>query len=272
MFVHFLFVFSLPVAEESTLRYDSIIISLSSLLNYHYSLCSNIDGAMDQPSASNTEFPTPLHPRHRLLRRNSETESTGRVSSKEDVLSASMNAAADLQHNLQAMSSGSHTESHEDMLRSSHLAGSEDELNLISKDHSLSNSDLTKYVHRMPDSNQQNGKDASIQIVAERSYTDSPIEFSQCPASNYSVKVVDINKAHRVGMQNSGLDDNEELMASGHSQDSTGSMKSFHATTKDSRAHTVVIPRGQKGFGIFLVEGEVGNIIIIYSVIYNYAL
>ena len=209
---------------------------------------------MDQPSANTTEFPTPLHPRHRLLRRNSETESTGRVPSKEDVLSSSMSAATDLQQNLQAMSSGSHTESHEDMLHSSHLTGSEDELNFISRDHSLSNSDLTKHVHRVSDNvNQQMGKDGSMHCIGGRSYTDSPIEFSQCAAPNYSVKVVDINKTSRAGV---GLDDNEEL---NYSQESTGSVRSFPATN-DPRARTVVIPRGRKGFGILLVEGEV-NII-----------
>ena len=213
---------------------------------------------MDQPSANTTEFPTPLHPRHRLLRRNSETESTGRVPSKEDVLSSSMSAATDLHQNLQAMSSGSHTESHEDMLQSSHLTGSEDELNFISKDHSLSNSDLTKNVHRSSDSvNQQKGKDGSMQCIGGRSYTDSPVEFSQCAGPNYSVKVVDINnKTRRAGTHNLGLDDNEELNCS---QESTGSVRLFPATN-DPRACTVVIPRGRKGFGILLVEGEVNNI------------
>ena len=220
------------------------------------SFCSNIDGTVDQPSGSTTEFPTPLHPRHRLLRRNSETESTGRVPSKEDVLSSSMSAATDLQQNLQAMSSGSHTESHEDMLQNSHLTGSEDELNFITRDHSLSNSDLTKHVHRVSDVNQEKGKDGSIHYIGGRSYTDSPIEFSQCAAPNYSVKVVDINKTRRAGMHGVGLDDNEEL---DYSQESTGSVRSFPATN-DPRACTVVIPRGRKGFGIFLVEGEVNNI------------
>lgn len=168
-----------------------------------------------------------------------------------------MNAAVDLQQNLQAMSSGSHTESHEDMLQSSHLTGSEDELNFINRDHC---SDLTKHVHRVSDLNQQKGKDGNGYFVGGRSYTNSPIQFSQCAAPNYSVKVVDVNKMHRTGVHSSGLDDNEEVTASNHSQESTGSVRSFYAP-KDPRAHTVVIPRGQKGFGIFLVEGEVGNII-----------
>lgn len=212
---------------------------------------------MDQPSANTTEFHTPLHPRHRLLRRNSETESTGRVPSKEDVLSSSMNAATDLQQDLQAMSSGSHTESHEDILQSSHLTGSEDEVDFISRDHSLSNSDLTKHVHRVSDNaDQQKGKDGSMHCIDGRSYTDSPVEFSQCAAPNYSVKVVDINKTRRGGMNGVGLDDNEEL---NHSQGSTGSVRSFPATN-DPRARTVVIPRGRKGFGILLVEGEVNDI------------
>lgn len=228
------------------------------LLRYrdHSYFCSNIDGTVNQPSNNNTEFPTPLHPRHRLLRRNSETESTGRVPSKEDVLSSSMNAAIDLQQNLRAMSSGSHTESHEDILRSSHLTGSEDELHFITRDHCLSNSDLTKHVHRVSESNQQKGKDGSINFVGGRSYTDSPIEFSQCAAPNYTVKVVDVNKSRRTGMNSSGLDDYTEVTSLNNSQDSTGSMRSYN-TCKDPRAHTVVIPRGQKGFGIFLVEGEV---------------
>lgn len=194
--------------------------------------CSNTEGTADQPAVNNTEFPTPLHPRHRLLRRNSETESTGRVPSKEDVLSSSMNAVVDLQQNLQAMSSGSHTESHEDILRSSHLTGSED-------DHCSSNSDLTKQVQRVSDG---------------RSYTDSPIEFSQSAVPNFPVKIVDVDKENQDSMNNSGLDD--EIAAN----DSTSSIRSY-CTAKDPRASTVVIPRGQKGFGIFLVEGEVGNIV-----------
>lgn len=146
------------------------------------------------------------------------------------------------------MSSGSHTESHEDMLRNLHLTGSEDDLS-----HSLSNSDLTKHVHRVSDPNQQKGKDGSVQYIGGRNYTDSPVEFSQCAAPNYSVKVVDVNKTRRAGLHSSGIDDNEEL---NYSQESTGSVRSFRAT-EDSKALTVVIPRGRKGFGIFLVEGEV---------------
>ena len=233
------------------------------LLKYHCSIFSNIDGTVEQPSASTTEFPTPLHPRHRLLRRNSETESTGRVPSKEDVLSSSMSAAVDLQQNLQAMSSGSHTESHEDMLRCSHLTGSEEDFDFINRDHSLSNSDLTKHVYRVNDVSQQKGKDGSIHYIGGRSYTDSPVEVSRCAAPNYSVKVVDINKTRRIGTHGNELDDNEEL---NHSQDSaTGSVRSFPAAD-DPKARTVVIPRGRKGFGILLVEGEVNNYhIVIYT-------
>lgn len=234
----------------------TILFFTKLIVSHDNSFYSNIDGTVDQPSASNTEFPTPLHPRHRLLRRNSETESTGRVSSKEDVLSSSMNAAVDLQQNLQAMSSGSHTESHEDMLRNSHLTGSEDELNYISRDHCLSNSDLTKHVHRVSDLSQQKGKNGGIHLTDGRKYSDSPVEFSQSAVPNYPVKVVDVDKARRAGTHDSGLDD--EVTANNHSQDSTSTAKSF-LTSKDPRARTVVIPRGQKGFGIFLVEGEVGN-------------
>ena len=233
-----------------------IILSFAKPINRpQLFVCSNIDGTVDQPSTNNTEFPTPLHPRHRLLRRNSETESTGRVSSKEDVLTSSMNATTDLQQNLQAMSSGSHTESHEDMLRGSHLAGSEDDLNFINRDHCLSNSDLTKHVHRV--SNQPKGKDDNMHFIDGRSYNDSPVEFSQCAAPNYPVKIIDADRAHHADMPNSGLDD--EITTNNHSRESVGSTRSFN-TAKDPRARTVVIPRGQKGFGIFLVEGEVGNI------------
>ena len=146
-----------------------------------------------------------------------------------------MNAAVDLQQNLQAMSSGSHTESHEDILRSSHLTGSEDDLNFAGRDQCSSNSDLTKHVHRVSEG---------------RSYTNSPIEFSQSAVPNFPVKIVDVDKDNHAN--NSGLDD--EMTAN----DSTSSIRSY-CTAKDPRASTVVIPRGQKGFGIFLVEGEVRN-------------
>lgn len=164
-----------------------------------------------------------------------------------------MNVASDLQQNIQAMSSGSHTESHEDMLQSSHLTGSEDELNFINRDQCLHNSDLTTHVHRVSDLSQQKGKDGGNNFIGGRSYGDSPVQFSQCAAPNYSVKVVDVNEMRYAGVYSSGLNDSRELMAGGHSQDSTGNVNA----TKDPRSHTVVIPRGQKGFGIFLVEGEV---------------
>jgi len=148
------------------------------------------------------------------------------------------------------------------MLQSSHLTGSEDELNFINRDHCLNNnnSDIAKHFHRISDLSQQKGKDGNGHFVDGRSYTDSPVQFSQCAAPNYSVKVVDVNKIRRTGIHSPGLGDNEDLAASNHSQGSNGSVRSLHAP-KDPKAHTVVIPRGQKGFGIFLVEGEVSNII-----------
>jgi len=212
---------------------------------------SQIDATLDHSSSNNAEFAIPTHPRHRLLRRNSETESTGRVPSKEDVLSTS-----DLQPNLQTMSTGSHTESHENMLQDPNLAGSDEELGCINKDGHTDSSDLTKHVNRVCNPEKQTTgkrKNSASHLIGSRSYVDSPVHFVNCATPDYSVQVVDIGKKNHVEAHSY-----DEKTGSRMSQDSTISIKSFNAT-RDPRSHTVVIPRGQKGFGIFLVEGQVSG-------------
>jgi len=156
------------------------------------------------------------------------------------------------------MSTGSHTESQEDMLQDSNLVGSDEELGVINKESHTDGSDLTKHVNRVPNSTTSKRKSSTSHLIGSRSYVDSPVHFVNCATPDYSVQVVDIGKKNHLEIQ-TGLDDSyDEQTGSRMSQDSTSSIKSFN-TSRDPRSHTVVIPRGQKGFGIFLVEGQVSR-------------
>jgi len=151
------------------------------------------------------------------------------------------------------MSTGSHTESHEDMLKDSNFAGSDEEVSSINKDGRVDGSDLTKQAKGLSSLDKQTKrKNSTSHLVGSRSYIDSPIQIVNCATPDYSVQVVDVGKKMATGLD----DSYNEQTAIRKSQDSTSSIKSFNVAS-DPRSHTIVIPRGQKGFGIFLVEGQV---------------